>query len=176
MQVLLKGFSKQRVQNRNLFCCFISDITKFHTWQQIPDLPLLHKSTLPGKQDSNTIGLHHHPLTFLDCFSYTPFHFILTDTVKYTEKLLFFLLLMRDLKLRRLMWFARKHSPKTLHRMCQTPWPYHFPPPRQHNKMGEIQQIYYKGKWSESLSVMSDSSTPETIPSMEFSRPEYWSG
>lgn len=75
MQMLLKGFSKQRVQKRNLFCCFISDITKFRTWQQIPDLPLLHKSTLPGKQDSNTIGLHHHPLTFLDCFIYTiPFH------------------------------------------------------------------------------------------------------
>ena len=29
---------------------------------------------------------------------------------------------------------------------------------------------------SESHSVMSDSATPWTIQSMEFSRPEYWSG
>ena len=31
-------------------------------------------------------------------------------------------------------------------------------------------------KWSESHSVISDSVTPWTIQSMEFSRPEYWSG
>ena len=31
-------------------------------------------------------------------------------------------------------------------------------------------------KWSENCSVMSDSATPQTIQSMEFSRPEYWSG
>ena len=30
-------------------------------------------------------------------------------------------------------------------------------------------------KWSESHSIMSDSVTPWTIQSMEFSRPEYWS-
>ena len=41
----------------------------------------------------------------------------------------------------------------------------------------------FKGKWvrkdwveSESHSVVSDSATPSTIQSMEFSRPEYWSG
>ena len=31
-------------------------------------------------------------------------------------------------------------------------------------------------KESESCSVVSDSATPWTIQSMEFSRPEYWSG
>ena len=31
-------------------------------------------------------------------------------------------------------------------------------------------------KWSESRSVVSDSVIPRTIESMEFSRPEYWSG
>ena len=33
-----------------------------------------------------------------------------------------------------------------------------------------------KGSESERRSVVSDSATPWTVQSMEFSRPEYWSG
>ena len=44
--------------------------------------------------------------------------------------------------------------------------------------MGSLLHIFYhlKESESESCSVVSNTATPQTIQSMEFSRPEYWNG